>query len=209
VNDQIEAVDNRSAKHRSRVMLAATVFVQGLAVGVRIRNISETGALLEGDVLPEVGASVILERNSLTVGATVVWSRFGRCGVKFAQGVVVSAWIGTGGSGSSPSGHHDADSGRPPLPATLLPLRPSGEELEERLPARVGEELAYLQRLVESVGNDLVANPLILHRHAMAFQNFDIIKQTLGHLADVLTADERVRTAQRIGMKELKARLLR
>ncbi len=203
--DQLDQ-DKRNAKHRSRVMLAAILLGRGLAMNVRIRNISETGALVEGDVLPEVGSTLILQRGSQEVGAEVMWSRAGRCGVRFDGPIVVAEWAGVPAAAAKPA---EAGSEPAPLPSSLMPKPASQEDPEALLPRRVGEELAYVQRLIQNIGNELVANPLIVHRHGRTFQDFDLASQILGHLARVLTADDRVDAAEKVGMQELRKRLLR
>lgn len=196
--DQAER-DKRDAKHRSRVMLAATLLVRGLACNVRIRNISETGALLEGDVLPEVGTDLLLQRGSHEIGGTVKWVREGRCGVRFTGLIVVSEWAGVQAAARTDM----------PLPPSLLPQpAPAGDD-KARLRQRVGEEIAYVQRLIDSIGDELVANPVFVNRYQRSFQNFDLASQILGHLSRVLMADDQVAAAEQIGMSELKKRLLR
>jgi hypothetical protein len=189
-------------------MLAATAQVSGLSVNVRIRNISETGALIEGDVLPEVGTILRLQRGDHEAGAEVMWAKAGRCGVRFGGAIDVAAWIGTQAAAARAS-FSDADSQVPPLPASLLPQAPPRDLCEAQMPRRVGEELAYVQRLIEGIGNELAGNPLIVHRYARTFQDFDLASQILGHLARVLMADDSIRAAERVGMQELRNRLLR
>jgi hypothetical protein len=203
--DQLEQ-DKRSATHRSRVMLAATLLVRGVAMNVRIRNISETGALLEGDVLPEVGSTLLLRRGRHEVGAEVMWAQAGRCGVRFEGTIVVADWAGVQAAAAQAGA---AGAAPPPLPSSLMPQAEAEDGCEALMPRRVAEELAYVQRLIENIGNELVSNPLIVHRHGRTFQDFDVASQILGHLARVLTADDRVGAAEKVGMVELRKRLLR
>jgi len=78
---------------RSNVFLAATLLAAGVTLPVRIRNISPTGALLDGAGLPPEGAVIHLRRGSLTAGGEVAWQRDGLCGVRFDAGVVVNDWV--------------------------------------------------------------------------------------------------------------------
>jgi hypothetical protein len=203
--------DKRSVQHRSRVMLAATIVIGGFPVEVRIRNLSRSGALIEGEVLPEAGASVTVVRNNDSARAEVAWSKPGRCGVKFENPIVIEDWVGSGIRAPSPPpvGFRDADA-RPsaPLPAWLSTDRPV-DGLEDRLPTRVGEELAYIQRLIDSVGRDLSSTPLVGRQHAGSVQTCRVASALLADLARVLLAEDRVRAAGRIAAPELKARLLR
>jgi hypothetical protein len=190
-------------------MMAAIVRASGLSAPVKIRDLSDSGALLEGDQLPEAGALIVLTRNKVAEDADVVWKRGDRCGVRFRQRIVVEIWRGV--EAAAPSSHlcmRDESS----LEGSGAPagsVRHSHVAIGAELNARVGEELAYIQRLIEAIGNELVSNPLIVHRHGTTLQQFDKATQILGHLARVVTSEEPIRTARTIGMTELRGRLLR
>jgi hypothetical protein len=78
---------------RSNVFLSATLAAPGGTLPVRIRNISPTGALLDGAALPPEGAPIHLRRGSLTVDGEVVWQKKGLCGLRFAAEVIVNDWV--------------------------------------------------------------------------------------------------------------------
>ena len=75
---------NRRSR-RSPVLLAATVEVGGKPVAVKLRNLSEQGALIEGEQLPVEGASTFFERNELRLKSRVVWVQDRYAGVAFEQ----------------------------------------------------------------------------------------------------------------------------
>ena len=204
-----KAIERRSAAPRVRVMMAAEVRASGLSAPVRIRNLSGSGALLEGDQLPEAGALIVLARNKLAADADVVWKRGARCGVRFRDRVVVDTWRGV--EASAPSPHLRVVENEPQTASISAPdlLGHSDALIKGELNKRVGEELAYLQRLIEGIGNELVSNPLIVHRHGATLQQFDRATQILGHLARVVTSAEPMEAARSIGMTELRGRLLR
>jgi hypothetical protein len=214
--------DQRGVQQRSRVMLAAAIVSHGFSVEARIRNLSRSGALIEGEVVPEAGTTVEVLRNDHSARAEVVWAKPGRCGVKFESPIVIEDWVGSlrlvssspGPSSPRPSAPRppaftDADS----RPAAALPAWLSAEtpapDLEARLPARVGEEIAYVQRLIDSVGRDLSSTPLVGRQHAGSVATCRSASALLGELARVLLAEDRVRAAGRVAAPELKARLLR
>lgn len=70
---------------RSKVLLAATLEISGRASTVKLRNLSEEGALVEGDKLPVEGTNVTFRRNELEASGRVVWvdSRF--AGIAFDE----------------------------------------------------------------------------------------------------------------------------
>ena len=78
---------------RSNVFLAAALKASGRTDAVRIRNVSATGALLEGAMLPEKGVSALLERGHVRVDCEIVWKEGKQCGVHFKTPVSVPDWV--------------------------------------------------------------------------------------------------------------------
>ena len=66
-----------------------------------------------------------------------------------------------------------------------------------------------MRRLLDSVGDDLTDDPIILQRHGKALQNFDIACQILTHLGAIVGARDRGAAVNAVAMEELRARLLR
>lgn len=198
------------------MMLAAIIQVGGVSANARIRGISETGALVEAATLPEAGTALTLSRSGLDAAAQVVWARRRRCRLRFDRPVIVADWVDQtplARPGSPAQRRVDAiqaeiRSGGAPNQAA--PAKPApGEALDARLPLRLAEEIAYVQGLIESIGDELIVEPLIVHRHAGALQKFDAANQILGHISAILSADDRVGAAERVGMQDLRSRLLR
>ncbi len=75
-------IKNRRSR-RSPVLLAATVEVAGEEVPVKLRNLSEEGALIEGDRLPIEGTTTFFQRNDLRLRSLVVWVHGKYAGVSF------------------------------------------------------------------------------------------------------------------------------
>ena len=75
-------IKNRRSR-RAPVLLAATVEVTGRPVAVKLRNLSEEGALIEGDNLPPEGSSTFFERRELRLRSRVVWVHGRYAGVAF------------------------------------------------------------------------------------------------------------------------------
>jgi hypothetical protein len=115
-------------------------------------------------------------------------------------------------SGTSASAAADGDARKPrkslrvesppPLPAALLPT-------DDPLRLRLAEELDYARRLLDTMGDELAADLLIVSRHPTSLQSIDILGQMLGHFANVVRANDPEAAVERIGMCELKARLQR
>lgn len=202
---------------RKNLMLAASIEATGSRAPVRIRNLSETGAMLDGTALPDTGAALVLLRADIRVAATVVWREAGRCGIRFDNIVAsVDEWI-TGKRVATFHGHQgqarvDAIQSAVRTGAALAPepaaitgkaLRPG--ELEQR----VSEEIIYVQRLIDALGEELVEDPVMLQRHSRVLQNLDRASQVLAHLGTVLAATDRAAAAQEVSMQDLRERLLR
>jgi hypothetical protein len=78
-------VTGRRIAARARVALAATIeTVRGTERAV-LRNVSETGLMLEVAHLPAVGADAVVRSGPLDFFGTVVWARFRWCGVAFEE----------------------------------------------------------------------------------------------------------------------------
>src|SRR5215210_8882906 len=80
--DESSMMKNRRSR-RSPVLLAATVEIAGAPVAVKLRNLSEEGALIEADRLPLEGSSTCFQRNDLRLKGRVVWVQGRYAGVAF------------------------------------------------------------------------------------------------------------------------------
>ena len=80
--DESSSAQNRRSR-RSPVLLAASIEVDGAFVAVKLRNLSEEGALIEGDRLPTEGAQTFFRRNELGLKGRVVWVHGNYAGVAF------------------------------------------------------------------------------------------------------------------------------
>jgi hypothetical protein len=82
--DESSFSQNRRSR-RSPVLLAAIIHVAGEAVTVKLRNLSERGALIEGDRLPLEGSTTFFERNDLRLKSRIVWVEGKYAGVAFDE----------------------------------------------------------------------------------------------------------------------------
>lgn len=90
---------------------------------------------------------------------------------------------------------------KPPLPRPA----PSTSLLDHRL----AEEMEFIVRQLEHLGGTLANDPILLRRHAAELQSTDLMKQSLRHLAQVISAEDKALAAGLVTLTELKARLLR
>ncbi|HEY0112691.1 MAG TPA: PilZ domain-containing protein [Allosphingosinicella sp.] len=75
----------RREDSRLRVLVSAKLLTTTDEFPVTVRDLSATGAKLEGSKLPPKGTDVILKRAALEVFATVVWRDGDRCGLQFEE----------------------------------------------------------------------------------------------------------------------------
>ncbi|MET1112736.1 MAG: PilZ domain-containing protein [Allosphingosinicella sp.] len=213
------SIEDRAAP-RTNLLLAATAEVGGRSLPVRIRNLSETGAMVEGAGLPEAGLPLVLMRGDLQVAATVAWAAGGRRGVRFAGPTPVNEWTGGKPRPIDCTGLRDqrrvdaiqAEARADPpalrsLRASETPAAPPPPPTD--LDNRLAEELGYVQRLLEGLGDELIADLLLIQRHGKSLQSLDLVGQILGHVSAILRADDKAAVVEEIGMEDLRARLKR
>jgi hypothetical protein len=81
--DQSTEAQNRKSR-RSQVLLSATLEHNGAAQAVKLRNLSEEGALVESEKLPIEGTTVHFIRNDLNAAGRVVWVSGKYAGIAFS-----------------------------------------------------------------------------------------------------------------------------
>jgi hypothetical protein len=64
-------------------MLKATLEIPGASLSVTLRNLSQEGALIRGEDLPEEGSRVLFHRDGLSVPSRVAWAHCGHAGIAF------------------------------------------------------------------------------------------------------------------------------
>jgi len=75
------------------------------------------------------------------------------------------------------------------------------------LDLRLAAELDLARTMLVEMGDELSSNLAVVSDHGVALQAVDIVGQMLGHIANVVRAEDRRAAVQRIGMGELKAKL--
>lgn len=194
-------------------MLAATIAAGPVSAPVRIRNLSEAGAMIDGPALPDAGSTLTLNRLELSVAGTVIWNRGGRCGLRLASTVAVDDWIAGVRSTAHPTslGQMRIDKiqaairGGAVLPehTTAAPEPASSETVAQRIAA----ELARVKIALDAVSEALTDDIDILTRHERALQEFDIAAMVIEELGDVLGAADPEAALAQVKMHDLRSRL--
>lgn len=84
---------NNRSQSRSNVFLSAALLAGGSTLTVRLRNLSPSGALLEGVSLPAPGSYVRLVRGELAADGEIAWTTEVQAGIRFAAPIDVAAWV--------------------------------------------------------------------------------------------------------------------
>lgn len=150
---------NLRSAPRTALFVAAVVVMSGQANPTRIRNLSPSGALIEGPVLPRLGETVTLVRAHLRMTGKAAWVHDGHCGLVFDQTVDVAEWMARLGD---PSPNRI---GIPALPAVLA------AELPVALPLGQSEapdpmQMATVIALLEAMADRFADDPEIPFRHS-------------------------------------------
>jgi hypothetical protein len=171
---------------RSSMYVAAILCRGGESLQVRIRNMSPTGALIEGAFELADDETVHLVRGALSSEAQVVWCSGGRAGVDFAREVEVKRWLAP--PTNAEQQRVDAlvrlvQAGAVPLPVPELEP-PAGAAVEQSV--QHAEDLNGVRTMLGTLSDALADHPRIIAEHAGAVQSLDIAMQVLAAIADEL-----------------------
>ena len=161
--------------------MAATLSVGSDSFPVKLRDLSSEGALIEGVILPTSGTNVCLSRGSLNVVAEVVWCRAGRAGLRFESSVSVAEWLP---QGRALAAQQRVDQIVQQVKASRTETLASPKHLPTFQSRKVGAlELTRLRVALETLAEDLAADPDIVKRHMTKLQTLDLVAQALTKLA--------------------------
>lgn len=213
--------DHHERAPRKNLFLAGSIESGPLNAQVRIRNMSENGAMLEGAALPAQGCSLILKRGDLEIGGTVAWSNAGRCGLRLDGLVHLDEWVAgkrLPTKGTALTGQSRVDS----LQAAIRLGQPDREFSEESEPPagvgapsgkedlrhRIGQEIATVQRILVANMDAFSDDPLMLARYGSQLQALQSASELLDHLARVLLSPDAEAAVGYISLHALRSRLL-
>ena len=147
-----------------------------------VRNLSESGALVEAPVLPPVGSQIRLCRGSLVVTGTVVWRRGSKSGLKFDSSIVVGDWLPSrprAGQAAVDEIVHQAKMGRAPA----APPAAFQRAAETRLPA---QELEAIAALIDRVADAFTADADVITKHGWKLQQLEVAMQRIRRVAKAM-----------------------
>lgn len=166
---------------RTNMFLMATLYVGANSAPVKVRDMSARGALIEGGTIPPSGKEIRLSRGCLDISGKIVWTTGGRAGLLFHSAIAVTDWLPRGKSAGSQTQVDEfvqlvksSAGDSTPFPGTAAKIT------AHRLTAH---EITQLQLALESLSEDLAADPAIVERHMEKLQTLDLTAQALTKLA--------------------------
>ena len=157
----------------------ATLYTASGSWPIKVRDLSSGGALIEAGVIPPPGTSVRLCRGSLNIMGEIVWCRGERAGLRFESSVSVSEWLPRGRTPQQ-----RVDSIFQEAKATKAAHSLASDTQPTPSPSKLSEvDLTQLRVAIESLAEDLAADPDVMDRHMLKLQSLDIAAQAFRKLA--------------------------
>ena len=173
----LSTLDEGRRHPRSHLFVAATLYWDIGSTPVRIRNMSQYGALIEAQLIPEPGAAVILKRGRLETAGEIAWKAERKAGIALSKSVDVAEWLSrqAGGhqervdeivSSLKSGGHPDSASGEANISSDTTILA----------------ELAALRADLAQLGSGLAGDAILVATHP-EIQLVDIALQRVDRIA--------------------------
>lgn len=192
------------AMRRREIFLSAVLISPHRKTPVRIRNLSRTGAMIQGAPALNVTDPVRLLRGSIDLEAEVIWTTEKNCGLKFSTPIDLNIW--------SPAldrvAQNHVDRRFSLAERTAAQVRPL-PNCDFDAQARIADELGLICRRIDATLDKFSDYAPLVVRMAEELQELEILSQAIGHLQQILQADNPRRQIETIGMEELRRRLLR
>jgi hypothetical protein len=144
---------------------------------VRIRNMSRSGALVEGTAMPPAGTEVRLSRGSLCVAGEIMWAELRKAGLRFAAPAVAADWLPNGQRGV---GQQLADELVHKARLGVLPI--SAVDQRPTIAAGLHEEILRLHQILQRAGEELASDEALAATHLMSLQAIDGVTSCLAKL---------------------------
>lgn len=159
---------------------------------VKVRNMSQNGAMIDSPLSPPPGTKVELLRGSLRAQGTVIWTSNNRCGLRFSSDLALDEWR----AAPHKAEQHRVDDIVALVKAGAFPLAPTDHEPGTR-PSdeahksheQLAEYLGDVVSLMQDLEDDLASSEETLGRHAGKLQNLDIAMQMVRAIAQEITGE--------------------
>lgn len=178
--------ETQRAHPRTSMFVLASMAAGSASGPVKIRNMSPSGALIEGGALPHVGEHLSIRRGDLAVAGRIVWRLDGRAGLQFDGEVDVTDWMPAGGSRQQKVEQTFQElktaAVAPAAPAPVAPPPPSrlGPSPIERL------DLLETADALDALADFLAEDAEMIARLSTKLQTLDIASQLLRRCAGAM-----------------------
>lgn len=145
---------------------------------MRVRNISPSGALIEGSIVPEKDEPLVLKRGSFEASARIVWKVGRRAGIEFSSNIHVADWM---------SRQSSAHQGRTDDMVQAIRSGPgdwpgkSSEQQQASSDCPIETELRTLRSNLAELGDGLIGDVILVATHP-EIQLLDIALQSVDRL---------------------------
>jgi hypothetical protein len=167
------------------MFLAAVLRAGTHQAAVKVRNMSQRGAMLESPLTPPPGTKVYVMRGVLLAEGIITWRSNERCGVRFLSEVSVKQWLAVPPTAQQLRVDEKVSLATAGEPAAAFGKLGSGApQNEEQLAHYLGEVV----KLLEDLEDDLASSVETAARHGVKIQNLDIGMQIIRAVALELTS---------------------
>lgn len=171
---------------RTHLFLGAVLYSNAGSCPVHVRDISPTGALIEGTIVPEVGEEMVLRRAKLEVSGMVAWKAGRKAGLAFKTVIFVAEWMLKQASAHQGRVDHIIQSIR--SGGAVRPGEPNGQSQPPFSMAEVELQLQALKGNLAELEQGLLGDIVLVATHPeiqlldVALQSIDRMLLNLGHL---------------------------
>ena len=196
---------------RATLFLAAALRFSGRTVQARLRDLSQSGARVEGTGLPAPNTAVTIERGAMVAPGRVMWREAGQCGVRFDEVLDLRAWLPARERARTQDDidrmiaqvRDETFRGRQNSPGPELTIGPS-----KQLGARLADEVAYVGRMLASLDEAVAGEPLMICRYGAQLQYLDLSQQVLRLVEALLRDPDPEMAIKQIGDVAFRRRLM-
>ncbi len=168
---------------RTHLFLAASLCSKAESRPVHVRNISASGALIEGSIASANGEPVILKRGSLEAAASIIWKEGRKAGIAFGSPIDVANW-----RARQPSTHQArVDEMIRAVRSESTVTAVQGTAKEDAVPASWETELRALRNTLAQLESGLVADVIMVATHP-EIQLLDVALQSIDRMLGIRKA---------------------
>lgn len=182
---QVARPTSKRAHERTRMFVIANLSSASMTGNVRIRDMSDSGARIEADILPLLGERVKLRKGELSATGTVVRRENKQAGVRFERPIDVVDWLPNKARSQlrvdiAFETIKPRFEGGPPTANTAANSRAEASALPSSPATR--DELEGVADMLDALADKMSEDPVIIASYLDKLQVLDIASQKLRKL---------------------------